>query len=235
MIHATSPQGMVATLGSMHASQATSSATHACHVTNPREASPDESERDTWTSHGSIGPPKRLNHPMNTCTPGTDLRAHTTATSRKHTPSGPHLGSVDPRIGRTALGEDGASITTGAGHGLVAKNPRGHGRGGGLQHGDGGGVPHRRWMCRGGGWSRILAGGIGEVDLGGLARRGGEAGRSQGCRYAVGGAVAWRRGAAGGATARGQVHGETEEAPDESSGRGIEETWTCDTMLKGTI
>jgi hypothetical protein len=25
---------------------------HASHVTNPREAHPDESEGDTWTSHG---------------------------------------------------------------------------------------------------------------------------------------------------------------------------------------
>jgi hypothetical protein len=42
--------------------------------------------------------------------------------------------------------------------------------------------------------------------------------------------AAWGRGAAGGATARGQVRGEIEEARDEASGRGIEETWTCDTM-----
>jgi hypothetical protein len=38
----------------------TSDAMHASHVTNPREASPDESERDTWTSHGSMGPPECL-------------------------------------------------------------------------------------------------------------------------------------------------------------------------------
>jgi hypothetical protein len=28
---------------------------HASHVTNPREANPDESEGDTWTSHGLKG------------------------------------------------------------------------------------------------------------------------------------------------------------------------------------
>jgi hypothetical protein len=121
MIHATSPQGMAATSGAMHARQATSGPTHARHVTNPREASPDESERDTWTSHGSIGLLEHLNRLMNTCTLGTDLRAHRTATPRKHTPSGAHLGSVDPRIGRTALGEDGASITTGAGRGVTTR------------------------------------------------------------------------------------------------------------------
>jgi hypothetical protein len=60
MIHATSPQGIAAILG----------AKHAYHVTNPREASLDESERNTWTSHGSMGPPERLNRLKNTCTPG---------------------------------------------------------------------------------------------------------------------------------------------------------------------
>jgi hypothetical protein len=79
-------------------------ATHTCHVTNPREASPDESECDTWTSHGSMGPPEHLNRLKNMCTPGTDLRTHRTTTQRKHTPSGAHLGSADPRIGRTDLG-----------------------------------------------------------------------------------------------------------------------------------
>jgi hypothetical protein len=68
--HATSPQGMAATLGAMYASQATSGAMHARHVTNPREASPNESERDTWTSHGSMGPPERLNCLKNMCTLG---------------------------------------------------------------------------------------------------------------------------------------------------------------------
>jgi hypothetical protein len=104
MIHATSPQGMAATSGAMHASQATSGAKHACHVTNPREASPDESKRDTWNSHGSMDPPECLNCLKNACTPGTDLRAHRTATPRKHTLSGAHLGSADPKIGRTDLG-----------------------------------------------------------------------------------------------------------------------------------
>jgi hypothetical protein len=113
MIHTTSPPGMAATLGAMHASQATSSATHARNVINPREASPDESERDTWTSHGSMGLPEHLNHLKNTCTPGTNLRAHRTTTMRKHTPSGAHQGSVDPRIGRTDLG----SVDPGLPHG----------------------------------------------------------------------------------------------------------------------
>jgi hypothetical protein len=92
------------TSGAMHASQATSGDTHACHVTNPKEASPNKSERDMWTSHGSIDPPEHLNHLKNTCTLGTNLRAHRTAILRKHTPSGAHLGSPDPRIGRTDLG-----------------------------------------------------------------------------------------------------------------------------------
>jgi hypothetical protein len=110
MIHATSPQGMVATLGAMHASQATSGTTLAHHVTNPREANPDKLEHDTWTSHGSMDPSERLNRLKNTCTPGTDLSAHRTATLRKHTPSGAHLGSVDPiglvepTLGRLILG-----------------------------------------------------------------------------------------------------------------------------------
>jgi hypothetical protein len=87
---------------------------HACHVTNLREASPDKLERDTWTSHGSMGPPERLNRLKSTCTPGTDLRAHKTATSRKHTPSGAHLGSADPRIGRTDLGSVDPGLPRGA-------------------------------------------------------------------------------------------------------------------------
>jgi hypothetical protein len=69
---------------------------HARHVTNPREANPDESECDTWTSHRSMGQPECLNHLKSMCTPGTDLRARRTATLRKHTPSGAHLGSADP-------------------------------------------------------------------------------------------------------------------------------------------
>jgi hypothetical protein len=96
MIHATSPQVMATTSGAMHASSATSGATHACHVTNPIEASPNELERDTWTLHGSMGPPEHLNRLKNNCTLGTDLRAHRTATSRKHTLSGAHLGSTEP-------------------------------------------------------------------------------------------------------------------------------------------
>jgi hypothetical protein len=53
-------QEVVATLGAMHAR----------HVTNLREASPDESVCDTWTSHGSMGPPEHLNHLKSTCTLG---------------------------------------------------------------------------------------------------------------------------------------------------------------------
>jgi hypothetical protein len=114
MINATSHQGMAATSDAMHASQATSGAKHACHVTNPREESPDESERDTWTSHGSMGLPERLNRMKNMCTSGTDLRAHTTATRRKHTSSGAHLGSVDPRIDQTDLGSVDPGLPRGA-------------------------------------------------------------------------------------------------------------------------
>jgi hypothetical protein len=77
---------------------------HASHVTNPKGAIPNESEHDTWISHGSMGPPYRLNRLKNTCTPGTDLRAHRTATPKKLTSSGAHLGSADPRIGRIDLG-----------------------------------------------------------------------------------------------------------------------------------
>jgi hypothetical protein len=87
-------QGVAATSGAMHAS----------HVTNPREASLDESEHDTWTSHGSMGPLEHLNHLKSTYTPGTDLRPHRTATLRKHAPSGATWGSADPWIGRTDLG-----------------------------------------------------------------------------------------------------------------------------------
>jgi hypothetical protein len=54
---------------------ATSDAMQASHVTNPREASPDESEYDTWTSHGSMDPPERLNRLKSMCTSGNDLRA----------------------------------------------------------------------------------------------------------------------------------------------------------------
>jgi hypothetical protein len=114
IIHAMSPQGMAVTSGAMHARQATSGAKHACHVTNPREASPDKLERDTWTSHGSMGPPERLNCLKNMCTPVTDLRAHRTTTLRKHTRSGAHLGSADPRIGRTDLGSVDPTLPRGA-------------------------------------------------------------------------------------------------------------------------
>jgi hypothetical protein len=78
-------QGMAATSGTMHAR----------HVTNPREASPDESECDTWTSHRSMGPPERLNRLKSTCTPGTDLRAHKIAT-----PEEAHLEGGPPGVGR---------------------------------------------------------------------------------------------------------------------------------------
>jgi hypothetical protein len=100
---------------SHHLSQggvATSDAMHARHVTNPREASPDESEHDTWTSHGSMGPSERLNRLKNTCTQGSDLRTHKTATWRKHTPSGAHRGSADPtgRPNRPCGRHSGASM-----------------------------------------------------------------------------------------------------------------------------
>jgi hypothetical protein len=57
----------------------------------------------TWTSHGPMGPPEHLNRLKSTCTWGTDLRAHMTATPRKHTPRGGHLGSANPWIGQTDL------------------------------------------------------------------------------------------------------------------------------------
>jgi hypothetical protein len=79
MIHATSPQPRSGGHLRCHA---------ASYVTKPREASPDESEGDTWTSHGSMGPPERLNRLMSTCTLGTDLGAHKIATPRKHNPRG---------------------------------------------------------------------------------------------------------------------------------------------------
>jgi hypothetical protein len=87
----------------------TSGATHACHVTNPREASPNELEHDMWTSHGAMAPPEHLNRLKNTCTPGTDLRAHRTATPTKHTRVGPTWGrpilaSAKPTLGRLILG-----------------------------------------------------------------------------------------------------------------------------------
>jgi hypothetical protein len=109
MIHSTSPQGVAATSSAMHASYDTSGAMHACHVTNPGEASPDELERDTWTSHGSMGPPERINHLKSTCTPGIDLRAHMTATPGKHTLMGPTWGrptleSVKPTLAQLIQG-----------------------------------------------------------------------------------------------------------------------------------
>ena len=69
---------------------------HARHVTDPREASPDESERDTWTSHGSMGPQRQANRAKIGWTPGTDLRTHMAATRRKHEPGGSTRGTADP-------------------------------------------------------------------------------------------------------------------------------------------
>jgi hypothetical protein len=61
-----------------------------------------------------MGPPEHLNRLKDTCTTGTDLEAHRTATLRKHTPSGTHLGSADTRIGRTDLGSVDPSLPRGA-------------------------------------------------------------------------------------------------------------------------
>jgi hypothetical protein len=102
-------QGVASISGSMHANHATSGAMHASHITIPREASPEESERDTWTSHGSMGPPDCLNRLKSMCTPRTDLRTNKTATPRKHTPNRatwgrPTLGSVEPTLGRLIQG-----------------------------------------------------------------------------------------------------------------------------------
>jgi hypothetical protein len=69
---------------------------HARHVTNPKEVSPNESECDTWISHGSMGPPERLNRLKSTCTQRTNLTARRIATRRKHTSSGAHRGLADP-------------------------------------------------------------------------------------------------------------------------------------------
>jgi hypothetical protein len=93
---------------------ATSCAMHASHVTNPKEASPDESEHDTWTSHGSMGPPERLSRLKSTCTLGTDLRSHETATQIKNTLRGPTWGLADLRIGRTDLGSADPALPRGA-------------------------------------------------------------------------------------------------------------------------
>jgi hypothetical protein len=74
---------------------------HACHAPIQQRASPDESERDTWTSHGCMGPPERLNCHKSTCTLGTDLRAHRTTTPRKHMLRPRFL--INPNRGSTQL------------------------------------------------------------------------------------------------------------------------------------
>jgi hypothetical protein len=91
--HRNISQERAATLDLMHARQ----------VTNPREASPDESERDMWTSHGSMGPPERLNHLKNTCTSRTDLRVHRTATQRKHSQPTLQVGRTDLELSTQGL------------------------------------------------------------------------------------------------------------------------------------
>ena len=77
------------------------------------------------TSHGSYGPPERLNRLQTTWTPGTDLRTHRTATTQKHTPSGAHRGSADPtgRPNRPCGAHSGASTW------CSVIGPRGHPRG----------------------------------------------------------------------------------------------------------
>jgi hypothetical protein len=69
---------------------------HSCHASNPSEATPNESEYDTWTSHGSMGPQRQTNHAKTGWTPGTDLRTHRAATRSKHETGGLTRGSVDP-------------------------------------------------------------------------------------------------------------------------------------------
>jgi hypothetical protein len=79
-------QGVATTSGVMHAS----------HVTNPNEASPDESECDTWTSHGFMGPPKRLNRLKSTCTPGDRPKGPGDNHPEEAHPEGAHLGVGRP-------------------------------------------------------------------------------------------------------------------------------------------
>jgi hypothetical protein len=89
-----------------------------CHTCMPchqsKGSKPRQIRARQWTSHVSMGPLECLNRLKNTCTPGTDLRTHRTATPRKHTPSGAHLGSTDPRIGRTDLGSVDLGLPRGA-------------------------------------------------------------------------------------------------------------------------
>jgi hypothetical protein len=69
-----------------------------------------ELETATCASHGSYGPPERLNRLKYTCTPGTDLRTHHAATQRKHKLRRATYRSADPRIGRTDLGSVGPGL-----------------------------------------------------------------------------------------------------------------------------
>jgi hypothetical protein len=103
----------------------TSDPINARHVANPREASPDESERDTWTSHGPMGPLECLNRLKNTCTPGTNLRARRTATQMIHTLSGAHRGSAHP----TGRSNRPLALHSGASTWCLPIGPKGHSRG----------------------------------------------------------------------------------------------------------
>jgi hypothetical protein len=56
----------------------------------------DKSEADTCTSDGFYGPQMYPNRLQTAWTPGTTLRIHQVATTRKHKGSGAHRGSADP-------------------------------------------------------------------------------------------------------------------------------------------
>jgi hypothetical protein len=96
MVHATSPQPRK----DFHLES------YPCkHVSNPREANPDESEGNTWTSHGL----KATRHPnrlKTKWTPGTDPRTHRIATTRKHGRRWAHKGLADPtgQLNRPCVG-----------------------------------------------------------------------------------------------------------------------------------
>jgi hypothetical protein len=65
-----------------------------CH--HSKGETPDESEADTRASHVSHGPQTRPNRLQILWIPRTNLRAHLTATTWKHTTTGAHKGSADP-------------------------------------------------------------------------------------------------------------------------------------------
>jgi hypothetical protein len=65
-----------------------------CHQSKGEK--PDKSEANTCASHGCYGPQMCPNCLQTAWTPGTKLRTHLIATTRKHKGSGAHRGSADP-------------------------------------------------------------------------------------------------------------------------------------------